>query len=150
VPVAAALDRVLRSTAPARPLALARIVLAAVALAKAADLAPVLFRLAEGEVLRLPYGWGSPDPSPAMARALVAVWAGAGAAFLVGWRTRWAGTLLVAAMALVLPVDAHLYSNHFYLAIVLCLLLTVADSGGALSLDARRGTGRGRWSPVGR
>jgi predicted DCC family thiol-disulfide oxidoreductase YuxK len=138
VPVAAALDRVLRSTAPARPLALARIVLAAVALAKAADLGPVLLRLADGEVLRLPYGPWSPDPSPALARALVAVWAGAGAAFLVGWRTRWAGALLVAAMALVLAVDAHLYSNHFYLAILLCLLLTVADSGAALSVDARR------------
>jgi predicted DCC family thiol-disulfide oxidoreductase YuxK len=138
VPVAAALDRVLRSTTPARPLALARIVLAAVALAKAADLAPVLFRLADGGVLRLPYGPWSPDPSPALARALAVVWAGAGLAFLIGWRTRLAGALLVAAMTLALAVDQHLYSNHFYLAILLCLLLTVADSGAALSADARR------------
>lgn len=138
MPIGNRIESLLRSTAPARPVAMARIVIAGIALAKAADLWQVLLALAGGEVLRAPYGSWSPELSTRMVSLLVALWAGSGAAFLLGWRTRAAGTLLVLSMMTVLGLDQQLYSNHFYLLILLCLLLTVADSGAALSLDARR------------
>jgi hypothetical protein len=54
VPVTASFRRLFRSTAPARPVATARIVVAAVALAKLVDLGPVLLVLARGDVMRIP------------------------------------------------------------------------------------------------
>lgn len=138
MPVRAFFDRLFRSTAPARPLAIARIVVAGVALAKAADLAPALFILSGSEVMRLPYWGQAPDISMGVAWLLVSLWAAAGVGLLLGWRTRWTGAVLVAVMAAVLLLDQQLYRNHFYLLILLCLLLTIANSGAAISLDARR------------
>jgi hypothetical protein len=105
---------------------------------EAADLGPVLLTLARGEVIRLPFWRWAPDISVGMAWLLVALWAAAGAGLLLGWRSRWTGALLVAVMAAVLLLDQQLYSNHFYLLILLSLLVTAADSGAALSLDALR------------
>jgi hypothetical protein len=45
-------------------------------------------------------------------------------------------------MAYTLFFDQQLYSNHLYLATLVVLLLTIADSGARFSLDARRMGGR--------
>jgi hypothetical protein len=57
---------------------------------------------------------------------------------VVGWRTRWARTALALAMSAALLLDQQLYSNHLYLLVLVAFLLTCADSGAAMSLDARR------------
>lgn len=127
------------ATAPARPLAVARIVVAAAALAKVPDVAPVVFAMFGGEpTLLAPYRDAAPAVTLSAARLLVGLWVVSGLAFLVGWRTRWAGAGLTLAVAAVMLLDQHLYSNHIYVLVLICLLLTVADSGAALSVDALR------------
>ena len=68
---------------------------------------------------------------------LVAGWAVAGGALLAGFQTRWAAACVSLIAALLLTAGDQ-YSNHLYLLGVFALLLVVADSGAAMSLDARR------------
>lgn len=135
--VTARVQRVFTGTIPSRPVAVARIVIAGAALGKAADLGTVVAAMTAADVMRVPYGGWAPVPSTALFVAL-GVWVAAAVAFLVGWRTRWAGAALTGAMTAVLAADQQLYSNHLYLLILLALLLTLADSAAAISLDARR------------
>ena len=57
---------------------------------------------------------------------------------MLGLRTRLCGTILTLSMAYTLFFDQQLYSNHLYLATLVVLLLTIADSAARWSLDARR------------
>ncbi len=66
------------------------------------------------------------------------VWLVATSAFVVGFKTRFAGALVTCLSAYVLLLDERTYSNHLYLFVLIMLLLTVADSGAAFSVDARR------------
>jgi predicted DCC family thiol-disulfide oxidoreductase YuxK len=138
VPLASLAGRIATSTAPARPVAVARVVVGVAALGKAVDLAPALLAVVGSDALRMPYGAWSPELPAVMGPAILWIWTLSAAAFLVGWRTRWAGTALVLAMSAALVLDQQLYSNHFYLLVVVAFLLTCADSGAAISLDARR------------
>ena len=56
--------------------------------------------------------------------------------FCGGFKPRFAGAIITCLSAYVLLLDQQTYSNHFYLFFLIMLLLTVADSGAALSLDA--------------
>ena len=47
--------------------------------------------------------------------------------------------MLAAAMSYVLLLDEQTYSNHLYLLVLVVLLLVLANAGGALGVDARRG-----------
>lgn len=119
-------------------LGIARVLVGVAALVKASIVIPVLSALADPAAVRLPMAEWIPVLPHAMIPVLVGVWLVAAIAFLVGWRTPWAGGALLAALATVLLGDQQLYSNHLYLLATVVGLLTLAGAGRALSLDARR------------
>lgn len=121
-----------------RPVADARIGIGMAAILKGVLLVPVLPLLADPDRLRVPWGSTVPEVPVELAYILLAVWQLSAVAFLLGWHTRIAGGLLTLVVFAVLLLDQQLYSNHLYLLGILCLLLTIADSGAARSLDARR------------
>lgn len=123
----------------ARPVAVARIGVALAILLQARNSADVLLHLAEPSVIRTPYFSWMVSPSAPLVSVLLAVWVLAALSLLVGFRTRLAGTLLTAALAGALLLDQQLYSNHLYLMVLVVGLLTIADSGAALSIDAMTG-----------
>jgi predicted DCC family thiol-disulfide oxidoreductase YuxK len=81
-----------------------------------------------------------------MAWLVIGLWLVGGVMLMVGWHTRLGGVMLVTALAVSLLSDQQTYSNHLYLMLPVAALFTVADSGAALSLDARR-TGASDWVP---
>ncbi len=123
---------------PSRPLAVARIGAALAILLELRDSAETLLRLAQPGVARAPwFGPALPVIEP-IAWLVIGTWLAAGVGLLLGFRTRLSGGLLTAMLAFTLMADQQLYSNHLYLMTVVTALLTVGDSGAAISLDARR------------
>ncbi|HET6379432.1 MAG TPA: HTTM domain-containing protein [candidate division Zixibacteria bacterium] len=144
------MDGVLNGRTAARPLGLARIGIALAILLELRGSADALFRLADPRFIRTPYVDWAPSVTEPLAWVLTLLWAVAGVSFLVGWWTRPAGSVLTATLASVLFLDQQLYSNHLYLMTLAAALLTVADSGAALSLDAMRHGTRASvpaWAP---
>jgi predicted DCC family thiol-disulfide oxidoreductase YuxK len=121
-----------------RALALARIVVAGAVLLEGRASAGVLLRLTDSSVLHIPPVSWAPTVTVGLAWALIALWSVSGMAFLVGLWTRLAGVVLAATLAAVLLLDQQLYSNHLYLMVLIVGLLTIADAGAAISMDARR------------
>jgi hypothetical protein len=101
-------------------------------------------RLLSPLVVKMPYVAWFPRISLAALPLFVGVWLAAALALALGLRARLAGAVLTALMAYALSLDQQLYSNHLYLATLVVLLLTIADSGARFSLDARRSGGRER------
>lgn len=132
------LRRLVTTTTSARPLAVARIAVGAGLLVKLAVLLPVLLRLGDPTLLRIPMASWLPVLPGEAVPTLVALWIAGAVGLMVGWRTRLSGAVLAAVLLTTLLGDQQLYSNHLYLGFTLAALLTVADSGAALSLDARR------------
>ncbi len=132
------IERLFGGWYPARPLAVTRWVVGAGAAIRALVGIPILVDIARPDSLHMPYAPWQPELTPAIAWLLIAVWLAAAVAFTIGWHSRPAGAVLVAAMASVLVSDQQAYGNHLYLLTLLALLLTLADAGAALSLDARR------------
>lgn len=118
-----------------RPLGLARIGVGLAAAIRAFVALPVLLDLAEPDTLRLPYADWLPDPSAALAWVIFVVWLSAAVAVVAGWKVPIAGPALVAVIVVTLSLDQQLYANHLYLMAWLALLLTLADSGAALSIS---------------
>lgn len=131
-------------TTGSRAVGAARIAVGTAALLKLAILAPILLALRDPSVLRLPVASWLPPLPPGAVPILIGVWLVAGCAFTIGWRTRWAGVVLCLALVCALFGDQQLYSNHLYLLLTVTGLLTLADSGAARSLDARRTGGKRR------
>lgn len=129
----------------ARAVALARIGVAFAVLLEARASSDALLRLTEPGILQAPYVPWAPPVTAGLAWGLIGLWVVSGLAFLVGWRTRAAGVVLAVTLASVLLADQQLYSNHLYLMVLLVGLVTVADGGAAISLDAR---GRGARDEV--
>lgn len=146
MPLSAWLSTVVTGRAPARPLALARIGASAAILLELPNSAATLLRLDDPSVIHAPYLSWMPRVTEPLAWVLIGLWLVGGASLLVGWHTRVGGVILTTALALVLFVDQQLYSNHLYLMLPVAALLTVADSGAAISLDARRAAPRD-WVP---
>lgn len=122
----------------ARPLGVTRILLGASAVLETFELADGLNRLGQPGFFRFPVAAAlSWLPGSMLAMVLIALWGLAALAFLLGWRTRVAGSLLVAMAVIVLLTDQQLYSNHLYLLGLFIGLATLADAGAGLSLDAR-------------
>jgi predicted DCC family thiol-disulfide oxidoreductase YuxK/uncharacterized membrane protein YphA (DoxX/SURF4 family) len=134
------------SQAPARPLALARIGATLAILLELPNTAETLLRLSNPAVLLAPHVQWMPSLSEPMAWLGIGLWLVGGVMLMVGWHTRLGGVMLVTALAVSLLSDQQTYSNHLYLMLPVAALLTVADSGAALSLDARR-TGARDWVP---
>ena len=135
----AAAARLLRGGVDPRPLAILRIVIGATAFVRALVAYGILERLSQPTTMRLPYVPWLPQLGPAGIPWLVALWAGAALFFTCGCWTRTAGVMLAAAMSYVLLLDEQTYSNHLYLLVLVVLLLVLANAGGALGVDARRG-----------
>ncbi|MEX0790234.1 MAG: HTTM domain-containing protein [Actinomycetota bacterium] len=141
----AALTALPDQRATSLPIGLARIGVGLAALLGAVEAQAGLRRLHEPDLLKLPrFDFVSIVPEAAIG-LLVGLWVLAGVAFCLGWRSRPAGTILVGLATYTLLLDFQLYSNHFYLLILLTLLLTLADSSAAVSIDARR---RGRAASI--
>ncbi len=134
------------SEAPARPLALARIGAAVAILLELPNSAETLLRLTNPSVIHAPLLPFAPRVSEPMAWLLIGLWLVGGVMLMVGWQTRAGGAMLTVALAGTLLSDQQTYSNHLYLMLPVAALLTVAESGAALSLDARRAGGRD-WVP---
>jgi len=119
---------------PARPMAVARIGAAAAILLELRNSAETLLRLAEPGVIRAAwFGPVVPVTEP-IAWLVIGVWLAANIGLLLGFRTRLSGALLTVMLAFTLLADQQLYSNHLYLMTVVAALLSIGDSGAALSL----------------
>jgi predicted DCC family thiol-disulfide oxidoreductase YuxK len=142
MPLSGWITRLASSRAPSRPVAVARIGVAIGALLELPNSGTTLVRLSEPSVMHAPYLGFTPRPTEFLASALIVLWLLSAVAFLVGLRTRRSGGLLTVTLASVLFLDQQLYSNHLYLMTLAAGLLTVADCGAAVSLDARRAGAR--------
>lgn len=134
-------DLIQRRTRP-EAAGVARVVVGVAAALKALERAPVLERLAEPSIIRIPYITGQPAVSDLPTALVLAIWIGLALAFAAGFATRISGAALTALLLAVLFSDQQLYSNHLYLLTWLVGLLTLAGAGAALSVDALRGHGR--------
>lgn len=135
---------VFSSTVPSRPLGFGRILVGVAALGRGAIAVPVLGRIADEDRLAVPYSWWPLDTTSLVVVVILILWFAAAIAFTVGWRTPISGTVLTATLFVALFSDQQAYGNHLYLMAVLVGLLTLADSGAALSLDGRAAIGRSR------
>jgi hypothetical protein len=138
VPLTRLLTRLLQLRADTRSLAIARITLAFCAFGLAWENWRILLRLLNPMIVQLPYlEWLPRLPVNALP-IFVGAWVITSTAFLLGWKTRLAGAILTCLCGYTLLLDQQLYSNHLYLFFLIVLLLSVADSGAALSLDSLR------------
>ncbi len=134
----ALLRRTIRLRTDPRPLAIARIIVGFAALLETLEAARVLSRVLRPAVVKIPFvSWVPLMPSGALL-VFLAVWVVAALLFVLGWKTRLAGTALVLITGYTLILDEQTYSNHLYLLCLVILLLTIAGSGAVWSLDARR------------
>ena len=120
------------------PLAVARVGVGLAALLSTIEVNAGLRALQNADLLKLPRIDALPQVTASGIAAFLGAWILAAVAFSAGWHTRPAGGVLLALQVYILLVDQQLYSNHFYLLALLTLLLTLAQSGAVLSLDARR------------
>jgi hypothetical protein len=132
------LDRFVARTSGSRPIAAARILFGAAVLMKAWDIQENLLYLTGDRVLLIPYAGWLPSPTEPLAYALLAAWVVGGVGFTLGVATRWSAAAMTAAIAVVFVLDQQLYSNHYYLVLVLAPLFTLADTGATWSVDALR------------
>ena len=138
------IEAVAASRAAARPLAVARIASGIAMLVELPNTAATLQRLTMPTVIHAPYVPFMPRVNEPIAAVLIVAWLIGAVGLVVGFRTRLAGSLLTVTLALVLFLDQQLYSNHLYLMLWVAGLLTLADSGAAISLDARQ-AGERSW-----
>ena len=124
----------LTSSIDPRPLGLARIIIGIAAVIRSYVAWRVLSRLAEPEVLKIPYAEWLPEPSLGLAISVVGVWAVAAVLFTIGWRVALSGPILLGAIVITLSLDEQAYSNHLYLMAWLVLLLTLASAGSGINI----------------
>jgi len=136
------LRRFVERTASPRYIAVARIGVGLVAAARILERGATLARLSEPGVIRVPYLEGAPSIADLPVLAILVAGVGLAAAFSAGLFTWVTGSALFLLLGSILLSDQQLYANNLYLLTLLVGLLTLAGSGAALSLDARRGRGR--------
>jgi hypothetical protein len=142
VPVADRVFAFLERRVPSGPVAAARVALGVAGGAACFEACRLLVRILAPPVVPLPFVSFVPRLTPEAVPLLALVWGLAAIAFIAGFKTQLAGTVLVAASAYALVLDQRTYSNHLYLLVLLTGLLTAAHPGTALSMDARRAGGR--------
>ncbi len=126
----------------ARPVAIVRMLVGLAAIGFALEAWVNIGRVLSPQVVDMPYVAWYPSLSVAMLPLFIGLWLCAALAFALGLGTRVCGAILTLSMAYTLFFDQQLYSNHLYLATLVVLLLTIAESGARFSLDARRSGGR--------
>lgn len=118
---------------------LARIIIGVAVLLQAVDAAHILGNILDESKLQVPRFTWLPVISSAQLPIFIALWVIAAVAFIAGWRTRVAGTLLVGILTYSITLDQQAYSNHTYLLILVVALLTLAGCGSRFSIDAATG-----------
>ena len=119
-------------------MAIARIIIGITSMFAAFEIWRLLPHFLKPTVIKLPYfKWVPLLPSHSV-WAFMLLWLLAAIAFTVGWKTRMAGAVLVGAIGYSLLLDQQLYSNHLYLLFLIVVLLTIANSGAAISMDAKQ------------
>ncbi len=126
----------------ARPVAIVRVLVGLAAIGFALEAWINIGRMLSPQVVDMPYIAWYPRLPVAMLPLFIGVWLCAALAFAFGLHTRLCGAILTLSMAYTLFFDQQLYSNHLYLATLVILLLTIAESGARFSLDARWSGGR--------
>ncbi|MCB0062275.1 MAG: HTTM domain-containing protein [Caldilineaceae bacterium] len=134
--------QLLQAEVAARPVGLVRFIIGCVTIFAFVETFTFLAKLANPEVLHLPYVAAMPELTSAHLAFLIPATLICALLFAVGWHTRLTGTLIVTAIGFVLIYDQQLYSNHLYLLALLVFLLTLGDSGAQWSIDAMRGGGK--------
>lgn len=128
---------VTRQTDP-RAVAIVRVVVGLAAIGFALESWVNIGRVLSPQVVDMPYVAWYPRLPVAMLPLFIGVWLCAAIGFALGLGTRVCGASVTLSMAYALFFDQQLYSNHLYLAMLVVLLLTIAESGARFSLDARR------------
>jgi hypothetical protein len=136
------LQRMMQRRTDPRPLAIARMTVGTVALLALVEAARVLGRVLQPMVVRIPFVPSIPLLPLGALRLFLLLWLVAALLFVLGWKTRLAGSVLAVVTGYTLVLDEQTYSNHLYLLFLVLLLLTLSDSGAAWSLDARRHAAR--------
>lgn len=138
----AALVALTTARVPAAPLGVARVLVGLATLSQW-KITPGLYRrYSDPTLIHFPIVSWLPGPSTETAPFILVVWLVAALCFTVGWRTRWAGAVLAPLLLWNVLYDEQTYDNHTYLLSIVVFLVTLADGGAALSVDARRGAGR--------
>ena len=138
MPLTKFLPQLFQLRADARKLAVARITLAICSIGFAWENWRILSRLLNPIIVQLSYFEWVPRLHARVLPFYIGLWVIASGAFLIGWMTRVAGSIITCLAGYTLLLDQQLYSNHLYLFFLIVLLLTVADSGAAFSLDSLR------------
>jgi hypothetical protein len=126
----------------ARPVAIVRMLVGLAATGFALEAWVNIGRVLSPQVVDMPYVAWYPSLSVATLPLFIGLWLCAALAFVLGLGTRLCGAILTLSMAYTLFFDQQLYSNHLYLAMLVVLLLTIAESGACFSLDARQSGSR--------
>ena len=126
----------------ARPVAIVRMLVGLAAIGFALEAWVNIGRVLLPQIVDMPYVAWYPGVSVATLPLFIGLWLCAALAFALGLGTRLCGAILTLSMTYTLFFDQQLYSNHLYLATLVVLLLTIAESGARFSLDARRSGGR--------
>jgi uncharacterized membrane protein YphA (DoxX/SURF4 family) len=138
MPLTRPLDALIQSRANARQLASARILIGINAVFASLEAFRMLQRVLAPAIVRIPFIPTLPALPRNALPAFIAISMTAALLFAIGWQTRFAGAVLTLATGYTLFMDQQTYSNHLYLLFLAILLLTIADSGAAWSVDARR------------
>jgi hypothetical protein len=136
-----ALFQIVTRRTDARPVAIVRMMVGLAAVGFAFEAWANIGRVLSPQVADMPYiGW-YPVLTATALPLFIGGWLCAALVFALGLGTRLCGAILTLTMAYTLFLDQQLYSNHLYLATLVVLLLTIAESGARFSLDARRSGG---------
>jgi predicted DCC family thiol-disulfide oxidoreductase YuxK/uncharacterized membrane protein YphA (DoxX/SURF4 family) len=122
-------------------LALLRIIVGVSVLVKAATVYRILPGLLRPGMLRMPLIEDLPLLTREILPWFVAGWMLSGVLLAIGLRTRMAAAMATLFGAYYLAHDQATYSNHLYLLVLLCFLLTVGRASGVYSVDALPGRG---------
>ncbi|MCZ6676141.1 MAG: HTTM domain-containing protein [Candidatus Poribacteria bacterium] len=95
----------------------------------------------------VPYWDWYPLPSETAYLLVVALMMIAGFLIIIGYRTRWALVIALAAAGFHLFLNQYWYSNNRYFMLLSLLLLSVSPCGRELSLDAAKQKQKG-WGPI--
>lgn len=96
---------------------------------------PVLSRLAEPDIMRIPYADWIPEPTTPLVVSIVVAWFVAALLFTFGWRVSISGPVLLAAIVATIALDEQTYGNHLYLMAWLVFLMTIADAGAGINVS---------------
>jgi hypothetical protein len=136
------LSQIVTRRTDARPVAIVRMLVGLAAIGFAFEAWINIGRVLSPQVVDMPYVAWYPVLPAATLPLFIGGWLCLAVAFALGLGTRLCGAILTLSMAYTLFLDQQLYSNHLYLATLVLLLLTIAESGARFSLDARRSGGR--------